>query len=455
MPKIVKQMGLTPAERYLGDLATSCCLPLWSYPAVYRDQRSGGGRTEGKEVCDLLVVFDEHILLFSDKHCEFKYSGKLEVDWARWYRRSVLHSARQVWGAGRWIRSHPDRLFIDRDCTQRFPIPMPPDPVFHRIVVAHGISEVVRAKLGSSPTLMLRIDPEAEVLNVPPPFSVGNLDPSRGFVHVLDDASLELVLKTRDTLSDLVHYLSAKEALLHSRRVIAPGEEELLGVYMQNVDGDGNHFFDFPPDGALELDGGFWERFEASRQRAAQLEADKTSYLWDYLIKKTSYHVLDDTQYHSSPGGQSDGEVVLRHMARENRFSRRILSESFLEVMKRSKADERSLRMVQPVGREQICYVFLLLPWYESLSERDYRKFRRDYLEICCRVAKLEFPDANDILGIATEAGHPDGRSEDLLRLDVREWTDEMAATARELQEEFDILVSKNLSESHFDEFPM
>ena len=39
------------------------------------------------------------------------------------------------------------------------------------------------------------------------PFTVGQVNPSKGFVHVFDDATLPLVLQQLDTVSDFVYYL--------------------------------------------------------------------------------------------------------------------------------------------------------------------------------------------------------------------------------------------------------
>jgi hypothetical protein len=108
-------------ERYLKKLCDRTFLSLWSYPNVYRDQGSSV-KGDGKEVCDLLVVFEKHAIIFSDKDCVFPDSGDLTKDWRRWFRRAVQKSADQVWGAERWIRSHPDRLFVDRTCEHKFPI---------------------------------------------------------------------------------------------------------------------------------------------------------------------------------------------------------------------------------------------------------------------------------------------------------------------------------------------
>ena len=94
--------GVTASERYLARLCRRSFLRLWSWPNLYRDQRAGP-KTEGKELCDLLVVFGRHVFIFSDKDCQFPVSDNLQTDWSRWYRRAVFGGAKQVWGAERWI----------------------------------------------------------------------------------------------------------------------------------------------------------------------------------------------------------------------------------------------------------------------------------------------------------------------------------------------------------------
>ena len=47
--------GTTDSERYLTALARRSFLSLWSYPNLYRDDG-------GKEICDLLVVFENDIM---------------------------------------------------------------------------------------------------------------------------------------------------------------------------------------------------------------------------------------------------------------------------------------------------------------------------------------------------------------------------------------------------------
>ena len=78
---IQKSTGTTSSERLLACLSEKTFLGLWSYPNLYRDQGAGG--RDGKEVCDLLVVCVNDVVVFSDKYCEFPDSGDLKRDWNR------------------------------------------------------------------------------------------------------------------------------------------------------------------------------------------------------------------------------------------------------------------------------------------------------------------------------------------------------------------------------------
>lgn len=95
---IHKAKGVTPSERYLNRLCEQTFLSLWSYPGIYRKQKVKANG-HGKELCDMLVIFDDHVLIFSDKHCAFPVTGDLELDWKRWYKRAIRKSADQAWGS--------------------------------------------------------------------------------------------------------------------------------------------------------------------------------------------------------------------------------------------------------------------------------------------------------------------------------------------------------------------
>lgn len=62
---VEKSEGLTVSEKKLAALGYQTFLRLWSYPNPYKLQ------SNGKELCDLLIVFDNHIIIFSDKDCVY------------------------------------------------------------------------------------------------------------------------------------------------------------------------------------------------------------------------------------------------------------------------------------------------------------------------------------------------------------------------------------------------
>jgi len=85
-----KLSGITPSERYLERVCERNFLSLWSYPRPFRDQ----GNKIHKEICDLLVVMGDDILIFSDKHCVLEPKKSLAIDWQRWFRAPPCRRAR-------------------------------------------------------------------------------------------------------------------------------------------------------------------------------------------------------------------------------------------------------------------------------------------------------------------------------------------------------------------------
>lgn len=460
---IHKADGVTAAERYLARLCEKNFLSLWSYPGVYRDQGKPEKGGHGKEICDLLVIFDQHVIVFSDKHCQLQDSGDVGRDWQRWFRKAIQKSAEQAWGSERWIRQYPNRVFLDRECKRRLPIDLPSmeKAIVHLVVVAHGVSSRIRKYFaGSSGSLMLDTGLKGFDSHTAP-FYVGDLAPQKTFVHVLDDDSLHTLMVTRDTISDFVAYLSAREKLLRgARQICATGEEQLLAIYLKTLNENHEHDFVFPIKSGqavskIYLPEGHWEEFQNAPERIAQLSADKVSYAWDKLIEKFTFYALRGEQHFVTDGGIRDSEKVLRFMAGEPRWKRRYLAKSILDMLHTTPEDKRRLRVLPPVDKGDPHYVFLLLPTLHARTDEEYRTVRRKFLESCCAVAKLQYPEAEDIVGIATEPGLNKGsRSEDAMYLDARGWNAEMESAAREVQEKLGILKEPRLVEEHVQEYP-
>lgn len=129
---IKKSKGITPSERFLANLAEKTFLNLWSYPNVFKVQN------KGKELCDLLVVFNNHIIVFSDKSIEFKNKNGINEDWKKWSKKAIVESSNQIFGAERWIKRFPDRISLDAKGEEKFPFLLPKneDMIIHRIVLA-------------------------------------------------------------------------------------------------------------------------------------------------------------------------------------------------------------------------------------------------------------------------------------------------------------------------------
>ena len=458
---IHRRDGTTIAERYLKRLCDHSFLSLWSYAGVYRNQLDNPSAKVGKEVCDLLVVFENHILIFSDKDCVYPDRKDEELNWRSWCRRAVQKSAEQIWGAEHWITSHPQRLFTDAACTQRFPYPLPDmsSALFHRIIVAHGASEKCRAIYGGSGSLMMdstlisTSDTKRTKL-----FTIGQIDPAKGFVHVFDDASLETVMGTLDTITDFVQYLTKKERFMTGdTKVFATGEEELLAYYLRDINADGEHDFIIPPDtNGIFIQEGMWDDFIESKEYKAQQMANQISYVWDGLIEQFNTHILGGTQYYTYPPGVEHSERNIRFLAREPRTRRRFLAQSLVDLIEKTPSTMKQVRVIEPSGLGDPYFVFLILPHPDEMLYEVYRERRRELLEAYITCTKALYPQALDIVGIATEndleAHH---RSEDALYLDARDWTEEQLEEARCFQQETGFLTNITKHKGKEREYPV
>jgi hypothetical protein len=144
--------GFTPDEKILAQLSEHSFLSLWTHPNLFRDQGKAAVTGDGKEIVDLAVILDETLILFSDKRCTDNGPFNL-VQWKRFVRRTVVKSIEQLEGAERWFRESPDRIFLDRSCTQKLDTlsTVPFSRVF-LVAICHGFEDDATDKL-------LNIDP--------------------------------------------------------------------------------------------------------------------------------------------------------------------------------------------------------------------------------------------------------------------------------------------------------
>ncbi|NTG74450.1 hypothetical protein G6M02_14075 [Agrobacterium rhizogenes] len=477
-PAINRSVGFTPSERYLSHLADRTFLNLWSYPSPHREQKLGG-TGDGKELCDLLVVCDPHIIIFSEKNIAWT-DAAIEVAWPRWAKKSVFAAAKQLQGAERWIENLPDRIFLDKDCEHPFPLSFPPSDrrKIHRVIVARGAAKACRTFFnGGSGTLVINPDIKGKdhlsaTQNRPLlPFTIGDIDPDGDFVHVFDEVALEFVLTELDTISDFTEYLDKRADFIRSGRLaIATGEEDLLGYYSIRLNEAGQHDFTAPEGkswddiAALVIDGGF-ERLVNNPRYLAKKQADKVSYLWDGLIEAFTGPLLEGTTL--VPPGHTfslqDSEQSVRFMALENRFSRRALGSALYGALRNGEQHDIFFRMMlgRPInGATETAFFVLTIKFKQNSYGRGgyegYRLFRSFYLQTYAQVILMRQPDLRRVVGVAMEPPRQgQGMSEDNVLMLQQDWTAEQQTEVEEDCKKLGIWQAIKETPYHFDEFPL
>lgn len=433
-----KSEGLTASEALLAELCSRSFLQLWTYPNLFKKP--------GKELIDLMVVFGNDILLFSDKSCAFPQTGNPALDWQRWFSRAIGESAHQIRQAERWLRKYPERIFLDGKASEPLPItlPSPADMRIHRICVATGAAEQCRRATGQA---MLGID--LTVTDSEAPLRIGTVTKAGDFLHVFDAEALALVLAELDTISDMVGYLNAKASLVAEGKFKgARAESDILAYYLHN----GRSFPDADNDFVLELD--LWAQVDAQVAFREGRRLNNAHRVWDRLIEiVTQRYVAEELEF-GNDLTMDDYERAVRVMAGENRFHRRILSQA---------VEERALRArgvwvpsILPSGRADVLYVLLIGPGSPRDRYDEYRAQRTQELMLRCHAAKAALPAAQLIIGIGLDSAWQRGGSEDLIYLDVSQWTNADMDRANKIRADLGYFVEGIMNERNLvaDEYP-
>jgi len=402
---MAERVPVDPDEEIVFRLFRRSFLSLWSYA-------NPRGKEVGKELCDTLVVCDPDIVIVSVKAPRLLDTGDAETNVDRWRRRAIDESVEQIYGAERWVRQAP--RVIRSDGSEGLPLPPVSERRIHRVAVAVG--------------------GRRQVL-------IESRDFGKGFVHVFDEPSLTAVLAELDTVTDFVSYLTAKEELYQSGVLVefAGGEEDLLALYLHR-----GRQFSLPATGKVKLPDSLWKDFICKDEYKAKKEADKISYAWDRLVSHIGDHALVGTlEFGSCLTGD---EIVLRVMAKEHRFARRILAAGFLDFLNRSNKIE-SRMCVSPSG---IVYVFLAMPYDTD------RRIRLVSLGSRCFVARGQNPNSSIVIGIATERHDPSrlGCTFDVHYLRIETWTAQHQVHMEGVQKDFGYFTNPQTSMVRKDEYP-
>jgi hypothetical protein len=453
---IQKSSGQTPTEQYLSHLCDRTFLGLWSYANPFT--------LDGKELCDLIAIFENHVFLFFDRESRKfdRVDADVRITWDRWKKEAITKQIRTAAGAKRYVLNNRDKIFLDAISTVRLPIEIPLGELhIHKIIVAHGAKEACEQFSAEDVYGSLGISYEARPLEHSHPFIVplDKFDP----VHVLDSHNLNLILGELDTFYDFMRYLVEKErAISHYDFLIYCGEEDLLAHYFVNYDAESNsHVIGIKEEGynGVMIGEGEWHDFVKTGPYQRRKAENGISYMWDRLLQETGRNALNGLLI--GDGDIFCGKSAIYEMAKEPRMWRRALSEmmstSIRNFPDNAKGIVRNLSFL-PSFFAGSGYVFLQL-FHDNPGDYDteYRFGRRRMLEFACGAAKLKFPHLYKVIGIAIDAPkYSRVNSEDFIVLDCASWSDEDRAYYEEANKEFRFFQTDSLKQRRMrvSEFP-
>ena len=393
-----------PTEEFLFEVSRKTFLSLWSY--------ANPRQANQKELSDALVVCEPDVVLLSAKARTARDDGHAHEAADRWRAKALAKSTKQLYGASRAL----ERLdsVVRSDGNLGIPLPPAARRRVHRVAVLIGEPRATAAL---------------------------SRDFGKGYVHVLEDDSFFLLLNALDTVTDFVEYLQAREDLFRGSPdlVIGGREEDLLAIYLRA----GRKFpLDRLGRGVVP---GLWQQFKDNAWYQAKLAEDEVSYAWDSLIEYFSEHTLRGTFEFGN--GLDENEEVFRVLARETRFARRMLAESFLTFYERARAGRVQSRMCQ--SPQNVGYVFLNSP-----LDRD-RETRKRILHLRCFVARGELRDCNTIIGLGINVEPAQqGYAEDVVYLRQLEWTVEHQKEAERIKEELGFFARPEVTHEVVAEYP-
>lgn len=304
-------------EEFVNTIAYSTFLKYWCYPNPLDITK------DNKEICDLLIIFNEICIIVSVKN--YSFSG----NYNKYFNKTIEKALRQISGAERKlfgsreiIIKHPDRS------AERFP--------------RERFSEIFRVIVNTN----------TNVKFYQTSFCVDN----NKYVTVFDADAWHAMLDELNTISDVVSYLRERTRLVGNRAaimlpreeydfrnsdgvqlgteieklrlqfddrlaLISGSEKDLIALYIVNI-------YQFPeelyittkPFLYIKADG-MWDRFQKSKLSSGKKEFESDSYFIDHLVKTLLI-------------GIPNGDKISKALYRLNRFQRARFVKEFFKFHK-------------------------------------------------------------------------------------------------------------------------
>jgi len=222
-----------------------------------------------------------------------------------------------------------------------------------------------------------------------------------GNVHIFFEGLTRFATKHLNTVSDFVEYLRHKEKFLkeHKNIILTDGEENLLALYLQNKRTFGNMEEAKDVDMMMVDLGGVADELENSdKDYAEKLEADHWSKVWDELIEKKRAGLAPDGSESNDP----EHDKFLQKMMSHNRFERRVLGKQFFDAAalaaEQPYKETFVYKRLVPLNDHHVTYLFLFVG-----NQNTPREIRQKILYATALAAKQIMPQNDMLIAVATE----------------------------------------------------
>lgn len=304
-------------EEFVNEIAYSSFLDYWCYPSP-KDEYG-----DKKEICDLLILFGDNLIIISVKNYEFKDL------YSRYFRQTIDKAVKQIYGAERKLLNSERDIYIKHPKRKIERFPKEKITNIHRVII--NLGEGVRFY----------------------PFNKATKDDK--FITLLDKEAFQTIVRELDTIPDFIEYLRKREELFADKTVtilpededdfpvdtakqffeyaeqnfnpnekqsilVSGTEHDILASYLMNERSFPDYIQSKEYNGMfVQLDGN-WTAYNQRNQVRAKRDLDKNSYFLDELVKR---EVLTN---------HNENSVELATAILSfNRFNRRVISNNFLQ----------------------------------------------------------------------------------------------------------------------------
>lgn len=304
-------------EDFVNRIAFNYFIEHWCYPSP-KDENG-----DKKEICDLLILFSDSLIIISVKNYKFKDF------YSRYFRRTIDKAVKQIYGAERKLFNNDREIFIKHPKRKIERFPKEKIKNIHRVII--NLGEGVRF------------------------YPFNKETKNEKFITLLDKEAFQTIIQELDTIPDFLEYLRKREELFSDKTVtILPAEEndfpaetakqffeyaqqqfnptehqsilisgtehDLLAHYLKNQRTFPEYIKSREYNGMLvQLDGN-WEDYNQRKQVKTKRNLDKNSYFLDELVKREILTNIDENSI----------ELATEIMS-FNRFNRRVISNNFLQ----------------------------------------------------------------------------------------------------------------------------